>query len=70
MKKRDFLKTMTTAAVGMPFLTYSSDWMQDLDIIGDNELSTNEDFWDKVRNDYDLKPDYINLESGRRQHWL
>jgi len=64
MKKRDFLKTMTTAAVGMPFLAYSSDWMKDLDKIDDNELSYNEDFWDKVRNDYDLKPDYINLESG------
>ena len=65
MKKRDFLKTITTAAVGIPFLAYSSsDWMKELDKYTDHELSKNEDFWEKVRNDYDLKPDYINLESG------
>jgi selenocysteine lyase/cysteine desulfurase len=28
------------------------------------DVSKNEDFWQKVRSDYELKPDYINLESG------
>jgi len=28
------------------------------------ELASSEDFWLKVRQDYKLKPDYINLESG------
>jgi len=65
MKKRDFLKTLTTAAIGMPFLAYSSsEWMKSLDKYAELDLSANEDFWDKVRNDYILKPDYINLESG------
>lgn len=29
-----------------------------------NDLSTDEDFWAKVREGYRLKPDYINLENG------
>jgi len=28
------------------------------------EVAGDEDFWMKVRGDYDLKPDYINLENG------
>jgi selenocysteine lyase/cysteine desulfurase len=28
------------------------------------QLTKNEDFWQKIRDDYRLKPDYINLENG------
>jgi len=65
MEKRDFLKTITTAAAGFPLLAFpSSEWMESLKTYGKSDLSTNEDFWEKVRKDYVLKPDYINLESG------
>jgi len=65
MKKREFLKTLGTVAMGMPLLSYSSpSWLEELEQCDPEVLSINEDFWEKVRNDYDLKPDYINLESG------
>lgn len=65
MKKRNFLKTLTTAAVGLPFLSFSSsEWMANLNEFTNEDFSANEDFWEKVRKDYVLKPDYINLESG------
>ncbi|MEP2936148.1 MAG: aminotransferase class V-fold PLP-dependent enzyme [Gilvibacter sp.] len=65
MKKRDFIKTISAAAIGMPFVfTPVSSWAKDLNRIKPKDLTTNEDFWLKVRSDYDLKPQYINLESG------
>lgn len=65
MKKRDFLKTLSTAAAGMPFMVFpTSEWMTNLDTDITPDLTTHEGFWEKVRSDYDLKPDYINLESG------
>ena len=39
------------------------DWAETLRS-SDPPLTTDEDFWAKVRADYKLKPDYINLESG------
>ena len=38
--------------------------MMNLEDLGQKDLTENEDFWAKVRKDYLLKPDYINLESG------
>ena len=32
--------------------------------VSPSELAGDEDFWMKIRSDYDLKPDYINLENG------
>jgi len=32
--------------------------------ISSDELAMNEDFWSKIRQEYLLKPDYINLENG------
>lgn len=65
MKKRDFLKTVTAASAGLPFFAFpSTEWLKDLEQIGTKDISTQEEFWDKVRKDYRLKPDYINLESG------
>lgn len=65
MKKRDFLKSLSIATIGMPL--YSSALFSSLDKIADispAELATEEDFWLKIRSDYKLKPEYINLESG------
>lgn len=65
MKKRDFIKTISAAAAGMPFLlSPAPTWLKDLESPNVKSIASNEDFWAKVRKDYDLKPDYINLESG------
>lgn len=61
VNKREFLKTVVLSA-GFPFVAPASkslDWLQSL-----NTTNTGNDFWLSVRADYDLKPDYINLENG------
>ena len=65
MKKRDFLKNLSLAALGPSI--YNSALASSIATVGnstDKNLASNEDFWLKVRQDYKLKPDYINLESG------
>ncbi|CAM3376892.1 aminotransferase class V-fold PLP-dependent enzyme [Zobellia roscoffensis] len=65
MKKRDFLKNVSMAALGAPF--YGSALANSAEVVAQtpiHKLTTDEDFWLKVREDYKLKPDYINLESG------
>ncbi len=65
MNKRDFIKHLGAAALSTPFLASNlSTLLQDYKNITPEALSTEEDFWMKVRSDYELKPDYINLESG------
>lgn len=65
MKKRNFLKNMSLAVLGAPFygsaLVSCSNEAAKTPV---DKLASNEDFWLKVRQDYKLKPDYINLESG------
>ena len=63
MKKRDFLKTLSTAAAGLPLMGFAPEWAN-LPASNAPDMASNEDFWDKVRKDYILKPEYINLESG------
>ena len=65
MDKRSFIKTLTLGALSAPFAT--SALANALETFGElpaGELATADDFWEKVRADYKLKPDYINLESG------
>lgn len=65
MKKRDFIKKISFAALGTPlYASVLNSCIEEVTTIPASELSSNEDFWLKVRNDYKLKPDYINLESG------
>ena len=65
MKKRDFLKQMGLAAVSLPFVSGDMiSWLENYKDYSPNALSQEEDFWLKVRSDYDLKPEYVNLESG------
>ena len=65
MKKRDFLKNISIAVLGAPFygsaLVSCSNEAAKTPV---DKLASSEDFWLKVRQDYILKPDYINLESG------
>ncbi len=65
MKKRVFLKNISLAAMGMPFMNSAFAFsLQNLQHLSSAEIAIEEDFWLQVRKDYDLKPEYINLESG------
>lgn len=63
MKKRDFLKQLGQAAVITPFLPIGLNAQHDFELKSypsDND----EAFWKRIREDYALKPEYINLENG------
>ncbi len=65
MDKRDFIKKISLATLATPL--YGSvlhSCLEEVASTSAKELSINEDFWLKVRSDYKLKPEYINLESG------
>jgi selenocysteine lyase/cysteine desulfurase len=65
MDKRSFLKNVGLMSVAMPLnfihLEQVVASVKHLDVA---DVASDEDFWMKVRGDYDLKPDYINLENG------
>ena len=62
MKKRDFLKRVGQAAIVTPFLPMNANATIKLD--EKPYPSNDEAFWKRIREDYDLKRDYINLENG------
>ncbi|MDF1699136.1 MAG: aminotransferase class V-fold PLP-dependent enzyme [Saprospiraceae bacterium] len=65
MKKRDFIKQLGIAAISAPIISGNlSTWLKEYAHLSENTLVGEEDFWLKVRSDYELKEDYINLESG------
>lgn len=63
MDKRTFLKKATLGSLGT--LTFLNHIKNDIEFYDkDSPLYLNEDFWAKIRSDYLLKPEYINLENG------
>ena len=61
MNKRTFIKRFGQLAISVPLLPNTT--------LGNHPKSfhtrtVSDDFWMNIRSDYDLKPDYINLESG------
>jgi len=63
MRKRDFLKRVGQAAMVTPFLPLTAQVRINQETKPypvDNEAA----FWKRIREDYALKPDYINLENG------
>ena len=64
MKKRDFIKRF--GALGLiPFsqsIRYTS--LNKIENLLNTENLSDNDFWKLVRSQYDLHPDFINLESG------
>jgi selenocysteine lyase/cysteine desulfurase len=65
MDKRAFLKGLGLAGLSLPLTGYTMDqFATKLESIANKDVMTDEGFWDKVRQDYLLKPDYINLENG------
>ncbi|MDB5210277.1 MAG: aminotransferase class, partial [Sediminibacterium sp.] len=65
MKKRVFLKGLAMAGVSAPFSANALDkWMSIANNRSATDLAEDENFWKGIRGEYDLKPDYINLENG------
>ncbi|MBT8273012.1 MAG: aminotransferase class V-fold PLP-dependent enzyme [Bacteroidia bacterium] len=65
MDKRKFIKNFSLATLASPFyasVLYSC--LDEAEKTSSATLVSKEDFWEKIRQDYKLKPDYINLESG------
>lgn len=63
MKKRDFLKHMGKTALISPFLPFDL-YARPLESELAYPLENDEAFWARIREDYALKPEYINLENG------
>ncbi|MEM1325614.1 MAG: aminotransferase class V-fold PLP-dependent enzyme [Bacteroidota bacterium] len=65
MNKRNFLKQIGLLSLGTPALfTQLEKTIAAYAHFSPEELARKEDFWAKIRGDYRLKPDYINLENG------
>ena len=62
MNKRTFIKRMGQLSALTPFLPYNLNAFSGQR--PDYPSSDNEDFWLRIRKDYALKRDYINLENG------
>ncbi|NNM19574.1 MAG: aminotransferase class V-fold PLP-dependent enzyme [Croceitalea sp.] len=63
MQKRQFLKHIGTAAALTPFLPFVSR-AQDFEADMPYPINDDDAFWSRIRKDYALKPEYINLENG------
>ncbi len=63
MKKRIFLQRMGQLAAVTPFLPFALSARDRIDPGSYKEVGE-AGFWERVRKDYTLKPEYINLENG------
>lgn len=63
MLKRDFLKRMGQVAMVSPFLPMAAQ-AQITSELKPYPIDDDDEFWKRIREDYSLKPDYINLENG------
>jgi len=65
MDKRAFLKNMGLMGLAVPLsFSHLAEAVAAVSELKPDDLATDEAFWLKVRADYDIKPDYINLENG------
>ncbi|MEM9648290.1 MAG: aminotransferase class V-fold PLP-dependent enzyme [Bacteroidota bacterium] len=64
MEKRHFLKQLGGAALTVPFVPWQMS-AKDVSFVK-NPYPTGfvVDFWERIRQDFRLKPDYVNLENG------
>lgn len=63
LEKRQFIKQLGQAALLSPFIPYTLRAEQ-TPVTRKLRFRKEPDLWDRVREDYSLKPDYINLENG------
>ncbi|MDX1629861.1 MAG: aminotransferase class V-fold PLP-dependent enzyme [Fulvivirga sp.] len=65
MDKRSFLRNLSALSLGVP-VSFSSvnTLIKEVEHISPRSLATDENLWARIRGEYKLKPDYINLESG------
>lgn len=65
MDKRTFLKNLMGASLATtPFYKEIQKLSEHYSWQSNYEFAQNDDFWAKIRKDYLLKPEYINLENG------
>ena len=64
MKKREFLKRMGQGMLASPFLFTPVSTAAEGKRTAPYDFSNEEEFWKRIRQDYALKPEYINLENG------
>ncbi|MEX0363005.1 MAG: aminotransferase, partial [Allomuricauda sp.] len=64
MKKRQFLKRLGQAAMAVPLVPMTANGQEMISELPPYPSGSSEDFWERIRQDFDLKPDYINLENG------
>ncbi len=65
MDKRSFLKNVGLMSVAMPLnFIHLQQVVASVKNLDPADVASDENFWMKVRDDYDIKPDYINLENG------
>ena len=61
MHKRDFIRTIGGASVG---LLFRDEWWNRYAALPPRQLAQDERFWAEIRRQYLLTPEYINLENG------
>lgn len=65
MDKRTFLKNSAILSLaGLAPLSNLDEWLNKFKDRSAGSLADDETFWEGIRKDYRLKPDYINLENG------
>jgi len=65
MNKRTFIKNLAFMGLGtVPIFNNLDRWIETIAHLSPTEVAEDEDFWARIRSDYRLKPDYINLENG------
>ncbi len=61
MNKRTFIRNIAAFTALSPFISFD---LSAKEAVTDPYPDEDEAFWERIRRDYSLKPDYINLENG------
>jgi len=65
MHKRQFIKNVLLAGIGTPIgMNSFAQSFAEKKNLSASSLASDDAFWNEIRNQYILKPDYINLENG------
>ena len=65
MNKREFLKSMASVSIGGAAISANpQEWIEKFGAVSPTELASDEEFWNGIKKNYRIKPEYINLENG------